>query len=225
MGAVNGVAAGLAVVGGVLLYAGKRNLTIADALRTILHIPNAGTMVSQPFGDVVSGLADYGPDIDGGNNASIAAGNASAAGVVAHARSQIGKPYKWAAVGPDAFDCSGLVYYCLKQSGFPDVPRFTTATFGTWAKANGFSRVGNPSQFAAGDIVVKVGHMGIMSGPGTMINAPHTGATVREQALWSPIDQWWAWRIGRGILTAPVGKRTGVPTSVAQEQAELRQIG
>lgn len=32
-------------------------------------------------------------------------------------REQIGKPYQWAANGPESFDCSGLVVYCLRASG------------------------------------------------------------------------------------------------------------
>lgn len=33
---------------------------------------------------------------------------------------QMGKPSLWAAKGPDAFDCSGLVTYCLWRIGGPD---------------------------------------------------------------------------------------------------------
>jgi cell wall-associated NlpC family hydrolase len=35
--------------------------------------------------------------------------------IVASALSLLGKPYKNAARGPDAFDCSGFVYYVFKQ--------------------------------------------------------------------------------------------------------------
>jgi peptidoglycan DL-endopeptidase LytE len=35
--------------------------------------------------------------------------------IVQHAVSLLGKPYKSAAKGPDAFDCSGLVYYVYKK--------------------------------------------------------------------------------------------------------------
>ena len=36
---------------------------------------------------------------------------------------QLGKPYVWAEEGPDAFDCSGLVYYCYASMNMPNVPR------------------------------------------------------------------------------------------------------
>lgn len=220
---VNGLAVGLMTGGGLLLWAGIRNVTVADSLRDVLSMENAGAPISVPFGQVVSGLGAYTGDVDGGNTASTAAGNAAAGSLVAAVRSQIGKPYRWSATGPDAFDCSGLVYWALKSSGYPDVPRFTTATFGGWAKSNGFTKITDASQFAAGDIVVKAGHMGVCSGPGTMIDAPHTGAYVREEALWKPLVQWWGWRVGRGVLTAPIGKRQPVPTTPQEQQREQRR--
>ena len=36
---------------------------------------------------------------------------------------QLGKPYVWAEEGPDAFDCSGLVYYCYASMNMQGVPR------------------------------------------------------------------------------------------------------
>jgi len=41
---------------------------------------------------------------------------------------QIGKPYVWGASGPNSFDCSGLVYYCLNKSG-KKVPRLSAQGF------------------------------------------------------------------------------------------------
>jgi len=36
---------------------------------------------------------------------------------------QLGKPYVWAEEGPDAFDCSGLVYYCYASMNMQEIPR------------------------------------------------------------------------------------------------------
>lgn len=219
--AVNGLAVGLATVGGFLLWSGIRNVTLADSIRETLNLPNQLRPIGPAFGDTPSGLGTYTPsgDTAAGEQKAAAAGDASSTELVRLVRSQIGKPYKWAAVGPNSFDCSGLVYWALKQSGFPKAPRFTTATFGTWAKANGWTRINSAAQFQAGDVVLKAGHMGVCSGPGRMIDAPHTGAFVREENLWKPLTQWWGWRMGRTILTAPTGG------TAAQEQAELRRIG
>lgn len=40
-----------------------------------------------------------------------AGGGQTGSAVVARAIQELGKPYQWGAVGPDAYDCSGLVYY------------------------------------------------------------------------------------------------------------------
>lgn len=204
---VNGLAASLAVAGGVLLYSGIRNVRPADTLREILRRPNQQRPISQPFGSVTSGLGAY---EKAGAAAGAAAGDVAAVssgGLIDAVRSKIGAPYVWTAVGPDSFDCSGLVVWGLRQSGVKGVPRFTTYTFGAWAKSHGWTRVGR-DQLAAGDVVLKAGHMGVMISHDRMINAPHTGARVREADLWGPQSQWWGWR--------PPG---------GQEAAELRRIG
>lgn len=45
-------------------------------------------------------------------------------GIVALAKSEIGKPYVWGAVGPDSFDCSGLIQYIYAKYGV-NMPRTT----------------------------------------------------------------------------------------------------
>ena len=37
--------------------------------------------------------------------------------VIEYARAQIGKPYRWAATGPDEFDCSGLTMRAWERGG------------------------------------------------------------------------------------------------------------
>ncbi len=99
--------------------------------------------------------------------------------VVDRAYAQLGKPYKWAAVGPNSFDCSGLVGYCLtgRYSRLA-----TTATIARW------TRVTNPQP---GDVCVYHdystgnGHTGIYIGNGQMIHAPRTGDVVKVSAVQS----------------------------------------
>ena len=86
--------------------------------------------------------------------------------VVDRARSKIGCWYEWGAVGPNTFDCSGLVSYALTGSY---VRLGTTYTFMGW------TRVSNPQP---GDICTSSTHCGIYIGNGQMIHAPHTGAQV-----------------------------------------------
>lgn len=89
--------------------------------------------------------------------------------VVDRAYAQIGKPYGWGDCGPNSFDCSGLVSYCL--SGSYGVRLGTTGTFMGWTHIS-------PSQAKPGDIVVNSHHCGVYIGGGQMIHAPHSGATV-----------------------------------------------
>lgn len=46
-----------------------------------------------------------------------AAARADAGDVVAFARAQIGKPYRWGATGLRRYDCSGLVYRAFRANG------------------------------------------------------------------------------------------------------------
>lgn len=50
--------------------------------------------------------------------------SAIGAQVAALAKEQVGKPYLYGGVGPDAFDISGLVVYCFARNG-TEVPRTT----------------------------------------------------------------------------------------------------
>lgn len=113
------------------------------------------------------------------NNASSSATNnskpqsVSGNSVVNRAYSQLGKPYKWGAVGPNSFDCSGLVSYCLTGS---------YSRLGTTGTFMGWTRVSNPQP---GDICVNSHHCGIYIGGGQMIHAPQTGDVVKVSSVHS----------------------------------------
>lgn len=94
--------------------------------------------------------------------------------VLERANGELGKPYVWGACGPDSFDCSGLVSYCLcgeygKRLG-------TTYTFYYW------TRVTDPKP---GDICVSWGHCGIYIGEGQMIHAPNRRKCVQVGSVHS----------------------------------------
>lgn len=93
--------------------------------------------------------------------------------VVNRAYSQLGKPYKWGAFGPNSFDCSGLVSYCLTGS---------YSRLGTTGTFMGWTRVSNPQP---GDICVNSHHCGIYIGGGQMIHAPQTGDVVKVSSVHS----------------------------------------
>lgn len=98
---------------------------------------------------------------------------------IAYALAQIGKPYRWASVGPDAFDCSGLVYAAYNHAGYKFRGRPTTYTL------IGMGVEVKKVDLQPGDLVFPdPGHVQIYLGGGMIVEAPHTGAKVRQVAMW-----------------------------------------
>lgn len=110
-------------------------------------------------------------------------GSGGAATAVQWAFREIGKPYVWAAAGPNSFDCSGLTQYVWAKAGVY-LGHYTGAQ---WNEGTRVDR----SQLEPGDLVFFVGsdgsysvpgHVGIYVGHGEMIDAPYTGVNVREES-------------------------------------------
>ncbi|HEU0131309.1 MAG TPA: C40 family peptidase [Mycobacteriales bacterium] len=111
--------------------------------------------------------------------------NDVAARAIAAARTQLGKPYEWGAVGPDTFDCSGLTGWAYRQAGLslprtsrqqwfagahPDLGALLPGDLLFWG-----SNPANPQS---------IHHVALYVGGGMMIAAPHTGAVVRVQPVY-----------------------------------------
>lgn len=96
-----------------------------------------------------------------------------------------GRPYVWGAVGPRTFDCSGYTQYVFSRLG----KRLPRTTYQQYA-ATKIPR----NQLRPGDLVFTpdLGHVGIYAGFGAMWNAPHTGASVRLERVYS-----YGWLAGR----------------------------
>ncbi len=94
------------------------------------------------------------------------------------ALAQLGDPYVWGAEGPDSFDCSGFVYYCLKQSGYTGSLWRTTAN--SYSKWSNWAKV-DKNQLQPGDLMFyfsdnpsdgdHIGHIGIYLGNGYHVHA------------------------------------------------------
>jgi peptidoglycan DL-endopeptidase CwlO len=103
-----------------------------------------------------------------------------ASDVVRFAYAQIGKQYRFAADGPDAYDCSGLVAAAYRSKGV----RLPHNSRGQWRSVTPISR----SQLRPGDLIFYYGdvqHVAIYAGGGRMIHAPRYGEPVRMD----PIDR------------------------------------
>lgn len=105
--------------------------------------------------------------------------SSQAAIAVAYARAQLGKPYVFAATGPDAFDCSGLTMMAWRAAG-------VSMAHYSGSQAASFPKV-TWDQLQPGDILVFYSdyhHVGLYIGGGQMIHAPHTGDVVKMSPAW-----------------------------------------
>jgi peptidoglycan DL-endopeptidase CwlO len=122
-----------------------------------------------------------------GQLASITTPNQVVAQIISYAQAQIGKPYLWGGTGPDAFDCSGLVMMAYRAAGI-DIPR-TSQQQWVWGPQVPASQVepGDLVFFAGADgTPTSPGHVGLVIGNGTMIEAYATGFPIRVSHFGSP---------------------------------------
>ena len=133
----------------------------------------------------------------GASSAGVGSGGATVSGsagnLIAIASSKLGCPYVWGSKGPNSFDCSGFVYWCLNQAGVGQ----SYLTSSGWRNPGRYQRISSIDQVQAGDIIVVSGHVGICAGGGTVIDASSSNGRVVHRS----ISDWWrnnfivAWRI------------------------------
>jgi len=100
---------------------------------------------------------------------------------------QLGKPYVWAADGPDSFDCSGLTMRAWQQAGV--MLDHWTGTQWTSGPHPSTSDLHRGDLLLFGKITKDPGtihHVGMYIGGGKMVEAPFTGANVRISSIWRP---------------------------------------
>lgn len=105
----------------------------------------------------------------------------SASGIISVAKAQKGKSYVWSQEGPNTFDCSGLVYFCLRTCGVK-VSRYSASGF---SKVDSWGYVGSANDLKKGDLVFfksdsssSVNHTGIYLGSGSFIHASSSAGKV-----------------------------------------------
>jgi len=101
--------------------------------------------------------------------------------IAQHAQRLVGARYRYGGSGPDAFDCSGLVYYVHTELGIR-VPRTAADQMAT---ASPVKR----SALKPGDLVFfrdsgpMITHVGVYTGDGVFVHAPKTGRNVSYDSL------------------------------------------
>jgi cell wall-associated NlpC family hydrolase len=117
--------------------------------------PDAPLPDASAFGD---GIAVRLPD-----GSSAMAPNAVAASAVRHALTQLGVPYDWGGTTPGVgLDCSGLTQWAYHEAGL-EIPRL--------AQEQDVGAAVNPGSLRPGDLAVWDGHVAMIVGNGTMIEA------------------------------------------------------
>jgi len=124
-----------------------------------------------------------------------------AAQIIRIAKAQVGDRYRYGAMGPSAFDCSGLVLYAYKYAG-----DYRVVGSGHYRSARSlyyhFRSLGRASRTGGqpGDIVVWGGgtHVGIYLGNGYAVSALTRGVRVhRLNALTAPFTAFLHTRMNR----------------------------
>jgi cell wall-associated NlpC family hydrolase len=106
----------------------------------------------------------------------VGGGSAKAQIAVAYARAQLGKPYVFAAAGPDAFDCSGLTMMAWAAAGV-SLPHYAPSQM-----QYGSTVPIDVSAMLPGDLIFlypDIGHVEIYAGNGMAISAPQPGDVVK----------------------------------------------
>ena len=93
-----------------------------------------------------------------------------------------GKPYRYGAAGPNAFDCSGFTQYVFRQLGI-ELPHSSAAQY------NSVRHI-DKRDIQLGDLVFmrsrgRVSHVGIYAGDNTFWVARRSGTTITQQRIWT----------------------------------------
>ncbi|NCB30257.1 MAG: peptidoglycan-binding protein, partial [Clostridia bacterium] len=157
------------------------------------------------FSDSAKAAAsDYTPS-SGSDSGSSSSGSSSGSSVATNsggslnafieaAKSKLGSRYVRGGKGPNTFDCSGFVYWCLRQAGVSQ--KYLTSS--GWRSVSNYRKVTSLSSLEKGDVIVFKGHVAIAMGDGTMIDASSSsGKVVHRSCLgdWSQRNFICAWRI------------------------------
>jgi LysM repeat protein len=171
-----GIAGKLKVKLSALLQANGLTATSLILPGQALNVPAGGTV--PPAATISAGTSAAAPPV--------ATSGSKVDTIIAFAMAQLGKPYRFFAAGPDAYDCSGLVVAAFRAAGMGIVHQsLAQSQLGTavdWV--NGAIQAGDLifTARSGGDPSV-VGHVGIATSATQWVNATRAGDMVRAGAI------------------------------------------
>jgi len=147
---------------------------------TLESVLNPGRTLTIPAGGML--VASPTPATSGQVNSAASAATARIDTVVAYAKAQLGKPWVFAAAGPDSFDCSGLTMMAYRQIGI-GLPHSSVLQSARGVAVDWFTQ-----DIQAGDLIFMassnapgvIGHVGIAIDAKRWIHSPENGDVVRQ---------------------------------------------
>lgn len=168
------------MAGGYLIYVGSADVSFVEGLRTMLKTGTMPTAAVKPptqlpaelqFGRSLTKGSGPTPTATGEAGSAVLSGGTTLGRKIAEtALRYVGVKYVWGGTTPQGWDCSGMVYYVLNQSGVK-VGRLQSTMYMVWPGAVAVKR----SECAAGDLCCWVGHIGIAISNSQMVHAPTFG--------------------------------------------------
>lgn len=165
----------LIAIGIWLIYSGYKGLDPIKTLLAVIQNPGSASAIIKGAAKPLSAPGSSG-NAPGTTTATTQAG----ATVVAYARAQLGKSYRFGGAGPAAFDCSGLTMMAYKQVGVT-LPHLVSGQYAIG------KRITRKQDLLPGDIIYPdpfPAHCQIYAGNGNVIEAPKEGVPVRERGWW-----------------------------------------
>ncbi|WP_139335311.1 C40 family peptidase, partial [Mycobacterium sp. GA-1841] len=184
--ATGGVSAGLPAAAGGFAPAPSGSATPVGWSRG-LDLPSAADPPEAAVGLRDPGMFGDGVAVRLPDGSTAVAPNAVAASAVRHALTQLGVPYRWGGTTPGVgLDCSGLTQWAYHEAGL-DIPRL--------AQEQDIGKAVSAGSLRPGDLAVWDGHVAMIVGEGTMIEAGDpvklspirtTNAGQGFQGFWRP---------------------------------------
>ena len=124
--------------------------------------------------------------------------NEKGSAIVQAALTKVGCKYVWGAKGPNQFDCSGFIYWCLREAGVPSANSICTSAAGQAQYCYNRGWVISQSDLLPGDLVFwqnatctkgdrwnEIHHAGIYIGEGKVIEGSLSKGCVVIRMMWS----------------------------------------